>query len=98
MTNTVATTILSQLGGNRFIAMTGACKLIGSPNALTFKIGRNARNITHVTVTLTAMDDYQVEFLNVRAGKISPVAYAEGVYADNLAEVFTDKTGLDTHL
>lgn len=98
MTLQVAQTILSQLGGSRFITMTGASNLTGRENGLTFKIGRNASKITHVRVTLTAMDNYQVEFLKVRGTNVQPVSFVEGVYADNLAHVFTAKTGMDTHL
>lgn len=91
---TAAQTILSQLGGNKFLAMTGACNLIGSDNGLSFKIGRNVSKITHVRVTLTAMDDYQVEFLKIRGTNIQPVAFAEGLLADQLAPTFVSKTGM----
>lgn len=95
---TIARNILSQLGGNRFLAMTGASNLTSRPDGLSFKIGQNASKITHVRVTLTAMDDYIVEFLKIRGTKVEPVAYAEGVYADTLAQVFTAKTGLAVSL
>lgn len=96
---TVATTILAQLGGNRFVAMTGAKNLLGSANSLTMKIGSNASGVTHVRITLTAMDDYQMEFLKVRDTKPpQPIAFAEGVYAEDLARIFTAKTGLETRL
>lgn len=98
MTNQVAQTILNQLGGGRFIAMTGASNLTGRPDGLSFKIGRNSKKVTHVRITLTAMDDYTVEFLNVRGGSVKPVAFCEGVYDDNLQEVFTNETGMYTHL
>lgn len=94
----VANTILAQLGGNKFIAMTGAKMFVGSEKGLTFRIGRNDAGINCVRITLTAMDDYQVEFLKVSTKKVSSVAFAEGVYADNLQEVFTRKTGLETRL
>ena len=45
---------LKQLGGNKFIAMTGAKNLgfdsKGSKTTLSFKIGRNSRNINYVKV------------------------------------------------
>ncbi len=98
MTNQVAQTILQQLGGNKFLAMTGASNLLGSENGLSFKIGRNDRKITHVRVTLTAMDDYQLEFLTIRGTKIAPAGFAEGINADNIANVFSTKTGMATSL
>lgn len=99
MTHPVAHNILAQLGGNRFLAMTGASNLTGRADGLSFKIGRNASKITHVRVTLTAMDDYQVEFLAVRGTRsIKPVAFAEGIQADGLARVFVEKTGMQVSL
>ncbi len=95
---TVAETILSQLGGNRFLAMTGAKNLVGDGSGLTFKIGRNPKGITHARITLTAMDDYQIEFLAVRGANVKPVAFAEGILAENLAHAFKAKAGLDTSL
>ncbi len=50
----IAQTILQQLGGNKFIAMTGAKNLgfdsKGSKTTLSFKIGRNSRSINYVKV------------------------------------------------
>jgi len=98
---TVANTILQQLGGRRFMAMTGARDFVGSAVALTFKLPAQANDgIRCVRVTLTAMDDYTVEFLGRGPrGLTWPVkATREGVYAENLAEVFTRVTGLYTRL
>lgn len=98
MSNQVAQTILQQLGGNRFVVMTGASNLLGRPDGLSFKVGRNPKGVTHVRVTLTAMDDYTVEFLRIRGTKVQPVGYTEGVYDDSLARVFRANTGLETSL
>ena len=43
-------TILKQLGGNRFIAMTGAKHFGVGPNGMSFKIGRNSKRVNHVTI------------------------------------------------
>ena len=99
MTNLqVAQTILQQLGGGRFVAMTGSKDFVGSENGLSFRVGRNDKGITHVRITLTAMDDYQCEFLKIRGASVKPIAFRDGVYADQLQEVFTSKTGLYTSL
>jgi hypothetical protein len=94
----IAHEILNQLGGNRFIAMTGAKNLIGHPDGLSFRIGRNGANVNYVKVTLTASDDYTVEFKHVRSNGIKTIALAEGVYNDNLQAIFTEKTGLYTRM
>ena len=43
---TVARSILDQLGGARFVAMTGARELVGSADSLTFKIGVNPKRVS----------------------------------------------------
>lgn len=95
----IAETILQQLGGKRFIMMTGAKQFMRSAEGhLTFKIGRNAKGINYVRVKLSPMDDYTMEFIKARADDIRTVATREGVFCDQLEEVFTDETGLYTRL
>ena len=95
---TTAKTILQQIGGNRFLAMTGAKNLIGGVNSLSMKIGRNAKKVTHVRIVLNHLDLYDVEFLSIRNLNVKTVDTASGIYADDLQRVFTGGTGLDTHL
>jgi hypothetical protein len=90
----VTQTILTQLGGNKFVTMTGASNLLGSENSLSFKVGRNAAKVTHVRVTLTAMDDYQIEFLAIRGVNVKPVAFKDGLTCEQLAPAFASKTGM----
>ncbi len=99
-TQQVAQTILQQLGGKRFTVMTGAKSFGFSTNErgnprLSFKIGQNAKKISFVSITLNEMDLYDIEFMNSKCNTVKTV---EGVYCENLQEVFTDATGLDTHL
>lgn len=97
MTN-VAETILAQLGGVRFIAMTGAKNLVGGERYLSLKLGRNASSITHMTITLRGDDTYDVLFQRVRGVKVTEVSKHEGVYVDMLADVIYNATGLLTSL
>ena len=92
--------ILRQLGGNKFIAMTGAKHFVkdDAKKMISFKIGSNSMNINYVRITLNGMDTYDMEFLRVRAGKITIVSKDKGVYNDQLQSVFTEHTGLNTHL
>lgn len=96
----VATQILEHLGGHRFTAMTGAKQFVGSDRALQFSIGRGATNKANkVRVTLATDDTYTVEFFNLRGVNCKPCGEpVERVYADRLAAVFTECTGMDTHL
>jgi len=94
----VAQTIIQQLGGNRFAMMTGAKNFTAIDSGLSFKIGRNAKNITHVRVKLTPDDVYTMEFLTVRGTTIKTPATVCGVYCDMLQAIFTEKTGMYTSL
>jgi hypothetical protein len=91
---------LQQLGGNRFIAMTGAKNLaVDKPrNELHMKIMRNAKGVSHVRIRLTSLDLYDMEFLQVRAGRIKIKSKEKGVYGDQLATFFKKHTGLNVRL
>jgi len=91
----VANTILRQLGGNRFAAMTGAKNFVGSKDALNFKIGRNAAKIASVNIRLNNWDLYDMTFYRANC-KIENVE--EMICADDLERIFTSNTGMDTRL
>lgn len=98
---TVAKIILSQLGGNRFVAMTGSKNFIDGGDSLQFDIGRGATNKANkCRVTLTADDLYTVEFFkwNARKLEMTSVGKVTGVYNDMLRETFTSHTGFYTSL
>lgn len=102
---TVPQTILAQLGGNRFVAMTGASSFAGSSTMLTFRIPqRNRAKAAGVRIHLDADDTYTMEFIGSRGsfkkGNFAPVTVAkhDGVYCTDLQRIFTQVTGLDTHL
>ena len=94
----IAKTILQQLGGNKFIAMTGAKNLGFTNNGLQMKIGRNSKGITHVIISLKSTDTYDVEFTKMRGVNRKVVKKLKGVYADQLGKIFTKFTGLRTRL
>jgi hypothetical protein len=93
--------VLKQLGGNKFIAMTGAKNFIkdDSQKEITFKIGGGAKSgINYIRIKLTSMDLYNVEFLRLRSNDLKVVASANGVYNDQLQSIFTKHTGMRTSL
>jgi len=98
---TVANTILSQLGGRRFLVMTGAKNLVGSENSLSFRINSvnyDGKRVNVLRVTLDPSDTYTVTASYLRAGKLTTVAERSDVYCDSLQETFTRLTGLHTSL
>lgn len=97
---TVANTILAQLGGNRFRAMTGARNFVGSADTLSFHVSGKGKNgsVTAMRVTLNPLDLYTVTALRIRGTKVTEVEVVDGVYFDQLQNVFTSMTGLYTRL
>ena len=95
----IAKTILKQLGGNKFIAMTGAKNLGHTNKGLQMKIGRNAKGVTHVIIDLDRGKDlYDIEFVKVRGTNRKTVKKLKGIYADQLGEIFKRYTGLNIRL
>ena len=94
----VAKIILQQLGGNKFIAMTGAKNLGASGKSLSMKIGRNSKSISHVVITLKSSDLYDMEFIRMRGASRKVVKKVTVVYNDMLGKIFTKYTGLRVRL
>lgn len=92
--------VLQQLGGNRFIAMTGARNFVYSnkDKYVGFRLGRNHRNINYVRITLNANDLYDVEFMRIRKFEAKTVTKVTDVYGDQLRRVFEEETGMATSL
>jgi hypothetical protein len=96
----IAKTILRQLGGQRFIVMTGAKNFTSSANGLTFKVAGKYQDkrVTHIQILLEATDTYEVKALHCSKANVKVQGSHNMVYADQLQSIFTELTGLDTHL
>ena len=96
----IANTILAQLGGNRFIVMTGARQFVAIELGLVFTLpARLAKlGINKVRVELAASDTYTMTALkvNARQGDAIEVLQESGVYCDQLEQTFEDLTGVYT--
>ena len=92
----VANTILQQLGGNKFVTMTGVRRFVGHRDGLAFALPQHFAkdNINMIIIDLDVNDTYTVKFLNPKktVNKISDV------HAADLQSVFKNNTGLDTHI
>jgi hypothetical protein len=86
-----ANTIAAQIGQHSLFMM-GAKNLIGSENALSFKI--SGSTFTHIRVELTPMDTYNVTFYKIRNVTIKNEVTVSGVYVDNLKAVISETTKL----
>lgn len=101
----IAGEILRQLGGNKFIAMTGAKNFFCDDKGnIGFKIGRNCSNVNYVSIKLNSLDLYDMKFEAVRLSRKDfstsrkVIAEHNGIYNDQLQEIFTSVTGMHTKL
>jgi hypothetical protein len=64
-----------------------------------FGLPRGARNgVNKVKIVYTAMDLYDVEFGKIKDCEYHIIEQYEGITFDQLQPLFTEATGLDTHL
>ena len=92
-----AKVILSQLGGSKFIAMTGAKNFGVGNEGLSMSIGKNSKRITHFIVDYNrGRDLYNLEFVRMWGGKRISVKKLKSVYFDDLQYHFKKYTGLNT--
>jgi hypothetical protein len=96
----IADTILAQLGGGRFTAMTGAKNYSYGNRYLQFQLPRLCNGVNYVKVALEINDTYTVTFgkYSARTLEFKIIDSREMVYADNLRAIFTERTGLATSL
>lgn len=94
---TVARTILAQLGSNMFCRMTGAKSFVGDHNSLQFSIPMS-EGINKIRIELTPMDTYNMIFYRERKTNVKEIKRYDGVYADQLQDLFTVATNLYTRL
>lgn len=94
----IANTIATQIG-NKALFMIGAKQLAAGSNYLQFKIGRNAKNINMIRVTLDhGTDTYTLDFMKVRKFEHKIMSTYDGVYSDSLCKFIESETGLYTSL
>jgi hypothetical protein len=106
----IANEIQRQLGGARFRVMTGAKDMHALDDTtgpgLSFRIpGTTTKNhITHIRVKLDPSDTYTMEFWAYRKQRIpgpppmKKIAEHDMIYDDMLQDIFTEETGLYTHI
>lgn len=103
MDNQVAKIILQQIGGSRFLTMTGSRDLINLGNGLRMSLSRNRTSANRLEIIYDeGADLYNLRFYRQSVSKktfevkIKNIKTYEGVYCDMLEDIFTDVTGLYT--
>ena len=87
----VAMEILRQIGGKRFIMMTGANQFLSGKNWMAFKLPRAKDGNRRVKITLNSMDTYDIKFMSL-GGKTNKSI--KGIYNDQLKDIISRYTGL----
>lgn len=94
----VANTILAQLGGNKFIAMTGAKDISSEKDALNFKLPKMAKNKSNFITIKLVNDEYTIKFFKYAKFDLTEISKFDNVQASDLTKVFERETGLATKL
>jgi hypothetical protein len=99
----IADIILNQLGGFKFIAMTGARDFLSLGEGglkFSFPNGRfyTKDNGNMMVIRLNAGDLYDIEYGRVWGAKYTKIVEEKDIFCNELQNVFTRLTGLDTHL
>lgn len=97
----VANIILQQLGGNRFITMTGVKNLVSSKSSLQFDMPRSPKvkgGINKVSITLNSNDTYNIIGYRYAKLELTKIQEMKDVQASNLKSAFTSMTGYHTSL
>ncbi|MGE6114071.1 hypothetical protein ACLHZ0_20115 [Aeromonas salmonicida] len=98
----IAETIFSQIGGGRFLIMTGAKVLAIIPNGIAFSLPNDSwyvkDGINRFEISLLPSDTYEMRGYKCRQKECELKTNVSGVYCDQLEEIFTVMTGLNTRL
>lgn len=96
----VAAEILRQLGGNKFIAMTGSKNIMSTESGIRMNLQPNKSRATHLFIALCADDTYTMTFkkVNKKTFDVTTIHEVEGVYFDAMKIIFTQVTGFYTSL
>ena len=99
----IAQTILQQIGGRRFAAMTGSRDFINMGNGLRMSLAKNKTSANRLDITYDErLNLYNMRFYRKTFSKktfecnTKDIASYEGVYCDMLEDIFTQVTGLYT--
>ena len=99
----IAKTILEQIGGRRFAAMTGSKDFTDMGNGLRMSLARNKTSANRLDIIYDGGADlYNMRFYRQSVSKktfevkTKDIKTYKGVYCDMLEDIFTDVTGLYT--
>ncbi len=95
--------MLQQLGGNRFVTMTGARDFVTSDNPqprlrMSLPAKQTKGRGSYMEISLAPSDEYLMVFFRMWKGERKFVEVRRGVQVADLRRSFTEMTGLDVSL
>ena len=92
---------MEQLGngnGRGFWHMIGGKDIVTIEKGVQFGFPKAKQGINKVVITLNCHDTYDLHFWRITATQCKEIVGVGDIYNDQLADIFTDITGLATHL
>lgn len=96
MNTQIARTILQQLGGPKIGAFIGTKTWIGGNNSLSFRF-KGSKKYNMCKIQLNSLDTYDVTFYKFRGIDVIREDGINGIYCDQLVEIFERTTNLFLH-
>ncbi len=93
----IATEIRNQIGV-KALYMIGAKNLAAGDNYLSFRIGRNSKNVNYIKIVLNGLDLYDVEYGKIYGMKYTVKSSESNLYFDMLHKSIKSNTGMYTSL
>ncbi len=62
-------------------------------NLVVFKY-KGSKHSNHMRMTLNSMDTYDIEFIKIWGTKFNKISEFNGIYCDQVREIFESETGL----
>jgi hypothetical protein len=93
-----AKNIIEQIGGNRFMTMTGATIVTHAKDGIVMKIGRNKIKANMLEIKVNSNDTYTMKFFKLSGVNFKEIKQIKDVFCSMLVEVFETETGLVTSL
>ena len=96
MSNQISTVIYEQMGGHKFSVMVSA-KYMSVTDGLRISF-KGSRKANLLTIILKPNDTYTMVFGRLSSKNYKVVKTIDDIYCDQLQNIFTEFTGLATHL
>lgn len=93
-----AATILKQLGGNKFIMMTGSKNFVCDEKGIGFRFMRNKIGAQWCNIRLNSLDLYDMTFKSIKKDQVIIIKEINNLYDDQIESIFSETTGLATRL